>query len=340
MLRAILIMLNYSLVFASYAPTATSEEVDAVKDEELVHLAYSNPSYDNVGELYSYRTNHLMGITFSFKNGSATYIGGKICLSAAHCEESPPPKFSLEPVTLHYEVAFEINGQGKKHYKVKKFIPHPQYKQNDHYDLAVLVLEESIKELKGLKISEEFSTTEPHCPDYQHLLTYIGYGVKVSDNGYFLTNDHYRRALRSHTFGYSLEPNDLVIYSTPYGQYNQSKVSRPLIPYEAITRKGMSGGAVLNCNDELASIIYASNALNSPWKKYLCLNYARVIVINIVNIIPGFIDLFFYPTPILNDSPEVFSTGTYKKSVPLVPFKEWIQDIRKQYDDTYLADYV
>lgn len=155
MLRAILIMLNYSLAFASYTLAPIS-----VKDEALVQLAYSNPSYDNVGKLYSCRTNHLMGITGRFENGSATYIGGKICLSAAHCEAPPPPKFSLEPVTLHYEVAFEINGQAKKHYKVKEFIPHPQYKQNKNYDLAVLVLEEPIKELTGLAISEEFSTTE------------------------------------------------------------------------------------------------------------------------------------------------------------------------------------
>ena len=331
MLRAILMMLNYSLAFASYALAPTSEEVDTLKDEALVQMAYSNSSYDNVGELYNYRKNHCTHMTLKLKLGSAVYIGDKVCLCAAHCELSPPSKFSLEPVTQYYEVAFETKDRERTHYKVKKFIPYPQYKKNNNYDLAVLILEDHVKELNGLRISEEFSTEEAY-DDRTHLLTYVGYGGHFSDDGYFYMTSHKRRATRAYTQFCALTSNALGIYSTPHGQYNQSKASRPLIPYEARTRQGMSGGAAINCNDELVGIIFGL-MIPSSWQKTLYSIGAMAI-----NIIPSFIDTCCCPMPMLNRFPENFGFGTRIKSIPVAPFKGWIKAMKNQHSEIYIDD--
>ena len=334
MLRAILLILNYSLIFASYTPVSTSEEIDTFKDEALVQLAYSDSLHDNVGELYRYITNHITGITLGYSYGSTTYIGGKTCFTSAHCEQQLF-KFSLEPVTVHYEVVFEINGQKKKPYKATQFICYPQYKQNHKYDLAILILEEPVAELKEFKISEEFSNSQTY-ENYQHLLTYIGYGVKVFDNNYFLMEDNKRRALRAYTQECSLRANDLGIYSTPYGQYNRSKASRPLEDYEVGSREGMSGGAVININHELVGIIRGTQFPNQfSWQQSIYNAIASVI-----NIVPLSIDACCYPMPYFASFPATSSPGTRTRSIPLAPFKTWIDGIRQQYDDTYLADRV
>ncbi len=326
MLRAILLLFSYSFVFASYAPMPISEEIDTFKDEALVQLAYSHFSHDNVGELYWYNTNQTTGITLGFMCGSATYSGGKICFASAHCGDKPT-RSSLEPVTIHYEIAFEIAGREKKRYKVKEFISHPQFEQNPKYDLAILILEKPVEGLSGLKISDEFSNTK-YYKDYQHILTYVGYGVRVFDNHYFLMADQKRRALRAYTQVCSLKPNELGIYSTPYGQHNWATTSRPLIAYEVGSRDGMSGGAVINANYEVVGIICGTLFPNVTWQQTLYNAIASVI-----SIIPASITVCCCPIPYFADFPATSSPGTRTKSVPLAPLKDWIQSVQRQYGD-------
>lgn len=326
MLRAILLLFSSSLIFASYTRVAAFEETDTFKDEALVQLAYSHLSYDNVGELYWYITNHITGITLGGKCASATYIGGKTCLASAHCERKPA-RFSLEPISIHYEIAFEIAGQEKKRYKVKNFISHPNYEQNHKYDLAILILEKPVEGLKGLRISEEFSNPLAYT-DYQHILTYVGYGVRVFDNHYFLMADQKRRALRAYTQVRSYKPTELGIYSTPYVQHNWTTTTRPLIAYEVGSRGGMSGGAVLNANYELEGIIYGTLFPNITWQQSLYNAMAFVI-----SIIPSVIDACCYPMPYFASFPATSSPGTRTKSIPLAPLKDWIESVQRQYGE-------
>lgn len=331
-------MFSYSLIFASYAPVPLFEEMNTFKDEALVQLAYSQPLYDNIGMLHVSITNDITGITLSGRLSSAIYIGGKICLTSAHCE-CKPFKYSLESVTINYKIAFEIAGQEKKHYKVKKFISHLEYEQNDEYDLAVLILEEPVAGSTGLRISDEFSKSEKY-EDEEHLLTYVGYGAKILDDHYFLMLDDKRRALRAYTQEHSLRKTNLRIYSTPYGQYNWSTKSRSLVDYEAGSRGGMSGGAVINSNGELVGIIYGTQFSDCfTWQQSLPDLVANVVA-SVLNIIPLTINVCCCPMPFLASFPLSSSPGTRKRSVPLAPFKAWIEEIRSQYEDTHHMDHV
>ena len=267
----VVLILNCSLIFASYEPVPLDDEHTRT-DVALVELAYSHSAFDNVGMLKGYIKERLTGYIFDPKcHATAIYIGEKFgkgfCLTCAHCR---PHDFSpSSESTTYYDVVFEINGQKKNHYKVADFIPHPQRAQNPCYDLAVLILEKPVTELKGLKISEDFSRSQTFL-DYQHLLTYVGYGVRISDNNYFLMIDEKRRAINAYTEECSTRPQDLGIYSTPYGQYNKSKTSRPLIAYEVASRDRMSGGGAINTKHELVGIIRGTQFPEQlSWKQHL-----------------------------------------------------------------------
>lgn len=321
------IFLNHT--FASYSLLPTTDDIEATRtDKALVHLAYSDAAYANVGRLSigNFIKNIDDSVTYvEHGSGSAVYIGSKTCITAAHCR-SPNP--------LEYCVIFEISGKNTKPYKAQHFITHPRWRSDAPVDLAVLILEEDIEGLEGLKISHEFLRTQIF-KDYQHLLTYVGYGVKIYDNFYFCNHwfhaiDKKRRALRTHTRACVVEHNCFGLHSAYYGKYNDGKTNRPFIAYESYVHSGMSGGAVLNDGNEVVAIIGHVGLEKIPFStEYLYFTS----IMNRLIVMTGF------PIPLFNMFPG-FNRGSYTYSVPLAPFKEWIDEVRKQYDNTYVADYV
>lgn len=327
----IILILNFSIIFASHESTALHDN-GTRNDAAIYSLAYSHPLYDNVGQLRKYAIGNNTGFLYDYKvYPSAVYIGGKTCLTSAHCEY--PAEDHVQISTVYYEVLFEIKGIGRKTYKVEKFISHPNYKENTDCDLAVLILEKSVMGLEGFSLSSQFAKDQ-QFDDYQHLLTHIGYGSRILCNDYFFMHDNKRRAIRYYISECSIKPNNLSVYGTPFGQCNKSKTRRPLINYEVGSRRGMSGGAVLNINNELAAIISGTQFPGPPKS-----NYYYDMFIGVVNIIPSIINMCCCPFPFVNTYATSGKLGARARSVPIGVFRKWIEAIRRQYDDTYIEEY-
>lgn len=299
-----------SIIFSGYEAIAQNE------DDQLVRLAHSKPAYNNVGSLTanSHENKQLENI------GSTTYIGNNLCLTSAHCFKNN---------FFHYEVFFDFDTAKRKiaHYSVKHFIVHPEYKNNPKFDIAILILDKPVKELNGLKINYDFSKHQVFA-DYQHLLTYVGYGVKIFGNDFFSVPDSKRRARQCHTHHCFMKPNFLGIYSTPYGKYNESNAERPLGEFEAYSRNGMSGGAAINENDELVSIIFGTETPEQLFSLSTCLYLMFAQFAN------SFIDIFspmFWPTFSFNTA--VIIPGSWTRSVPLGACREWIESVQRQYGE-------
>jgi hypothetical protein len=77
-------------------------------------------------------------------------------------------------------------------------------------------------------------------------------------------------------------PQSLGIYSTPYGQYNKSKTTRPLESFEAHSREGMSGGGVINEKDELVSINKGTRTPEQPFNIMTSLYFSCALFSNCI----------------------------------------------------------
>ena len=322
-------------LYASYAPISpagiTVEE--SLKDKSLVKLAYSNPLYDNVGTLSARNASgqeSLLGNEFT-KGPAVVYIGRKTCLTAAHCYEGDG---------LSYDVGFEISGRDMQYYHVVHFITHPKHKENYHYDIAVLILDQEVEGLDGLVPNYEFSKPYKYI-DYKHLLTYVGYGAEISDNNWFeMPLDGKRRAQQAYVNYCCMEPKRPGLYSTPSGYYNRFREGasiipykgRPVIHYEARSRQGMSGGAALHTEKGFVGIIFGHQGpCRWPFhiNAYLCVSFCIRFCIE-------FIEIFCCPIFLLRPNTSIISHGVCIYSVPLGAVKDFIEECREEFDNTIL----
>ena len=257
----------------------------SLKDESLIQLAHSNPLYDNIGMLYyHYASNKTPSESDRQYRASVVYIGNGLCLTAAHNPWNTPHHF-FKYGYYDYSVCFEIEGKKTPYYQVIDVIIYPDYADNHFYDIAVLILNKPVDGLIGLNPNYDFSKTV-FFSDYQHLLTYVGYGMKLLYNDMFCLSDHKRRAKQAHTQACCMKPELLGIYSTPYGSSNDLKSERKLIPYEAKDRPEMSGGAVIHPEYGLVAIISVHTNLKckNEFSLYLCcLELINLVVLTPIN---------------------------------------------------------
>jgi len=318
-------------IAACYAPVpiVDIDIEESRKDQSLVRLARSKSIYDNVGILYRYiiENDETTNPICPSSCGSAVYIGGKFgkgfCLASAHCCF----KFYYFSEESGYEVGFEIGDKKVKRYRVKDFFVHPKYKQFCNYDLAILVLDGPVEGLEELKINYEFSKQQVF-EDYQHLLTYVGYGVKLFGNNWFTLSDEKRRARQCYTHNCSMKPQSLGIYSTPYKHYNNSKTTRDLGAFEVYSREGMSGAAVINEKDELVSI---TKGTKTPVQPFNIMTSLYFILAYFSNCILTGINVFCCPAPLFNTG--ITIPGAYTQSVPLGACRDWIESVQRQYGE-------
>jgi hypothetical protein len=287
---------------------------ESLKDVSLIELAHSNSHYDNVGTLYYSNDLTEKKDESQFRSkASAVYIGDGICLTAAHVRLN----------NINHAVRFEINGRKTSLYHISEFIIHPNYEENDFFDIAVLVLDKPVDGLDGLAPCYEFSKEHRYLADYQHLLTYIGYGVKLIGNDWFYCADQKRRALQAYTYGCNINPTKLGIYSTPYRNSNTLTGNRATIPYEEKGRESMSGGAVIHSKYGLVSIFAGTKELKDRRSLF---RYTSLFFICFINIVLEQIDYYLFPVIFIN---KTFSSNTSVMwSIPLDPVKDWIEGIR------------
>lgn len=146
--------------------------------------------------------------------------------------------------------------------------------------------------------------------------------------------DEKRRAINAYTEECSTRPQDLGIYSTPYGQYNKSKTSRPLIAYEVASRDRMSGGGAINTKHELVGIIRGTQFPEQlSWKQHL---YNRLVYV--INCVPHTITACCWTVPFFETCPPTSGSGTRTRSTPIAPLKDWIESVQRQYgEDSHMV---
>lgn len=290
---------------------------ESLKDESLINLAHSNRHYDNIGMLcYCNDSINEMDESKFRSKGSAVYIGNGICLTAAHTRLND----------LNNAVRFEINGRKTPLYHVSEVFIHPNHEENEAFDIAMLILDKPVDGLDGLEPCYEFSEEHRYLLDYQHLLTYIGYGVKLIRNDWFYIADQKRRALQAYTYGCDTTPTDLGIYSTPYRNSNTLTGNRAPIPYEAKSRESMSGGAVIHPRYGLVSIFAGTRNLKYNKTPSLFISSTLLCCMNIAL---ELINDYLCTVRLLNETFVVDTTILW--SVPLYPVKDWIEGIRATY---------
>ena len=311
MSKVILLIFIIMKEIASCSYTTLSEK----EENAFIDFAYSKSAYDIVGMLCIIDTDKLQSI------GSAIYIGGRTCLTAAHCKNPHCP---------NYSVGFETKTQEFTYYNVDHFIVHPEYKSNENYDLAVIILDRPVEGLDSLIINNDFSA-EKVFRDYQHLLTYAGYGVKFCWDDWFVsTNDDKRRkrwTCQAYTDFCSVKPKHFGIHATPYGQFNKTKRKRPVEKYEIPCRQGMSGGGVFNEENELIAIIAGTIPQSRPFNFMIdtYLFFARC-----ANALIFFINLFSNCPTFVVDT-DIMIDGSHAHSTTIAPLKDWINSVQLKY---------
>lgn len=320
-------------IYASFSPVIpdgmTVEE--SLTDRARVNLAYSNPMYDNVGALYFCARNEYFFSDSIAQAGSVVYIGGRMCLSAAHCRQ--------EEISLNssYKVGFEVSGKKIERYDVIHFWVHPKYEENKLYDIAVLILDKNVQGLDGIQPNYT-NFAEGLYEDGSHLLTYIGYGSEISSNYWFeMPLDGKRRGEQSYLRNVRCNLCQPVIYSTPYGysnkvteeQYrNNSATRRPLIHYQAKGSTGMSGGMTVHPVDGFIGI--TSSTQIGLYKSTTLFVY--LVLVQFVRNSMDLFELFFPSVPLMYPNMRITNYGLVEKSVPLSVCKDFIEEKRKEFE--------
>jgi hypothetical protein len=351
----LLVIFQTSLAFSSNELFSETHTATAA-----LELAHSDPLYNNVGVLY------IDSILPA--RATVTYIGGRTCLTAAHCFQGSVMRdhsfFWNLFLSLMYQcnawfkpqlrVAFEVNDE-IKHYSVRNYSVHPAYAAKEsHVDLAIIQLDRvpdrDADGLTGLPLCYDFGTKVEnfervyeditiknrgeHIPNQ---LTYVGYGgCCTASLGQLENMYNMRTACRSvlmcvtrATGMYTLVSAGRGINLHSLGKDMYESKRRPLLPFETGVLGGMSGGPTL-CEGSVVGINAASTSdcVALDDQKEMNLRWYKNFCIQLVN--------FFIPPlwlhPISTYPVDEVLFGTMNISIPLGPHKEWIEDTKREFD--------
>jgi hypothetical protein len=311
-----------STLYAQFAPNFSPDMSleDSLKEESFVQIAYSNRYYNNVGILcYANFYKNETSFDVMEQGGSAVYIGGRLCLSAAHCCRGHSK----------FKIGFEGEDRQKVYYDVLECILHPQYKKNSNsvfvFDIAILVLDRTVAGLEGLKPCYIFKKEQGYV-DYLCLTTNVGYGLHNFAFDWLQNEDGQRRAIRSYLDFLENKEGSLMLYTAPYGYLTNWEEKRKLLPFEGASRQGMSGGAIFHDNLGLIGI-HVGSKFYIEKRTYLIYFYLKMSqFLNIFFII--YYNLFDHFLILSNSIRHESICGT---SVSLATCKDWIEEHRVKY---------
>lgn len=338
---------------------------DTRTPEAGVRLAHSNPIYNNVG---------ILSIDSRLcQSATVTYIGGRTCLTAAHFFQGSSLKDHSFFTQLYRDfmyrymawykpkmrVGFEVDCK-IAYYNVVDYHMHPDYVSGkSHVDLAIIQLDRDVEGLEGVPLCYDFGEKEKEFQsvyddnfykdggeDILNQLTYVGYGGERIDS---LSEFDYvynqRTACRSFLICVSENLGAYWLASAGHGVnfYSRGEAEhesqrRPLLPYETGLSRGMSGGPTF-CGGSVVGInaFYHNAYVDAAYLKETNLKIYKNYGIQFVNFFcwcVGWNSIATYPV-------DTFLFGMINVSVPLGPYKEWIQDTKTGFDEgLVIADQV
>ena len=235
---------NYPLRSTKLSYSVATKEM--LTDEGARVLAESDLLFCSVGCLTVYSGKMVVA------NGSASYLGGVTCVTAAHC-------VVLDYADVTFTVSFALNDGRIETRDVERFEVYPQYdSQKKIYDIALLKLTESIVGLCGLAPCFHYGKVEKRLIDFPEVI-FVGYCDAYSETDYLRLSDGKRRASKSRLFVDYGKEKDTGIFTVPcraniieknyiifncFPYTSVMTVARPPMEYELGVKSGMSGGAV------------------------------------------------------------------------------------------------
>ena len=333
MLRPFIYGVILNLMFCAHSDAFDN----LMTDKAMLDLAYSERDFRNVGALHAIYTSPCCS-SVRQKIASVVYIGGKTCITNAHCLEAD--FWDIEGYFLaRHQVSFELSRGIHTFFGVMEHVVHSDYLKADYNDIAMICLDKTVDGLHGLIPDYSFGKNEPYVVDSTcNQLTCVGYGHSGDDDSVFITNDSFRRAFQTELF-YIQKPENLKetirlsmpnksVCSLPYkcnvqlmGTKNFKTVSRERFTNESLMREGMSGGAMLYNGGFVginASMFYGLTAPYDHAKQYI-LSYTNKCMNGFLW--PFFRLRVFFPFE---------GSATY--SVPLGMYEEWIEGYRAKFD--------
>ena len=221
-------------------------------DRASTELAKSNLAYCNVGRLDVFIGKDIK------KHGTAEYLGGLTCVTAAHCvvkdKDNPAARFIL---------SFILDDDRIETCEIEQIEIHTNYKMDSSYDVAVLRLKVPIVGLNGLSPCYRYGKVNRNLMNFPEVV-FVGYCNAYTDVDYVCPDDGKRRACKSRLWKEQVK-KIIGILSAPHRSNTNKKhyivsdyfsyepvvaISRPPTEYELGPKSGMSGGGVFEENTE------------------------------------------------------------------------------------------
>lgn len=293
-----------------------------VSSQDLLNIPEGTPSnlYNNVGKLYY--ADHS-----EYHRKSVTFYRGRTCFTTANLSNF-----------YSYEVEFEIGESCVQRYRVERFIQHPNFLTLNidlNYSLTILILDRPITELSGLSISDELPEPQIFEKD-QYSLTYVGYSTISEKNQQFASTNGAKKILQVPVKEYAAREDKFGLFL----EFYRGEGYTSTLPYHFLTNLGMWGGGAFDKDGKLVSIIGISEFYNTG---DLGLNIHENFYKPLIGFYSFLVNVTAPYIPCITATPhniDLLIPGIQPQSVPLKPLKKWIDDVRKQYDDTHLVDYV
>lgn len=341
MLRRFLTEISYTFIcglvfnFMFFVPTNASDDVMA--DRAMIDLAYSEGHYRNVGALYKIYT--YPSCVRRVKTATVVYMGGKSCVTNAHCFKTKLGDLDNYFLTGH-QVSFELLKGVHTFFDIADYVVHPDYQPCKYSDIAMICLNATVDGLSGLMPVYSFGKDECYTVDPErNQLTCIGYGHSGDDDSSFIRNDSYRRALQTELF-YAQVPDhsneipwgsmqNKCISSLPYkadlklvAKDEAKIVPRNRFSHESLMRQGMSGGAMLYNGDFVGINAKMFYGLSSAY------DHAMQYILSYTN---PCLDILIWPFGCCLRKSFPFE-GAVTYGVPLGMYEAWIEENRARFD--------
>ncbi|MES2252830.1 MAG: trypsin-like serine protease [Pseudomonadota bacterium] len=309
-------------------PIATEE---MLTDEGARELAGSNSLFCSVGCLTVFSGKTVVA------NGSASYLGGLMCVTAAHC-------VVLEYSDMTFSVSFTLDSGRVETRDVERFDVYPDYNSHSKaYDIAVLKLKESIDGLVGLVPCFHYGKVEKPLRDLPEVM-FVGYCGAYSETDYLSFSDEKRRASKSRLccdYGNKGSPG---IFTVPYRANTCEKnyiilscfpykltvtVARPPMEYELGVKSGMSGGAVFEVNID-GSLSFIAVLIGDSKDK---MSHYNSCLDQFIPVADSWLDCFrcCFDIPHIRRPTKIYE-GKIAISLPFGAVEEWLEGWRQKFD--------